>query len=134
MNNLATRANAPEIVCSDMLGHTIRNIVELSRAYETIILLYQDDFADKPLAAWAEKDRLSLPTKVIGSVLSGIDVHMFGLEDFPKGTVIELSLRETSRDLAHQNSQKTLYRSILNELVLITVKVYSDAQGNMLLQ
>jgi hypothetical protein len=134
MNNLTAEAKAPEIICSDTLGHSVRTIVELSKAYDTVILIYEDDFSEKLLAAWAEKDRLNVQTKKVGEIYSGIEVCSFGLEDFPPGTILELSLREINQDMNRQNVARTLYRSLLNELSLITIKAYQNGRGNPLLQ
>jgi hypothetical protein len=134
MTNIAVQTNAPEIVCSDTLGHVVRNIIELSRAYDTVILLYEDDFSEKIQAAWAERDRLNVRTKKIGEIYTGIEIHSFGMSEFPPGTVLEISLREANSDANRQNLQRTLYRSILNELVLISVKIFLDGRGSLLLQ
>lgn len=114
---------SPEILLSDSLGAETRVIIELAKPYNTIILLYSDEFSDRILASWAEADRLNLPTKRIGQVYSGIEVHSFGLESFPEDSVLELHVREADRNPAMQSSQRTMYRSLLNELSTISARL-----------
>jgi hypothetical protein len=114
---------APEILLSDSLGAETRNIIELSKPYNTIILIYGDEFSERLLASWAEQDRLNLPTRRIGQVYSGIEVHSFGLDSFTEGTVLELHIRETPRNPALQNAQRTVYKSLLNELCSISAQL-----------
>lgn len=129
MNSPSTLIHAPEIVLAGSLSQVSQDIIHLSKAYETVILLFEDDFSNHILASWAELDRLNLKTRKIGEVLSGIEVHTFGMDDFPHGTRIELHLRETSRNVARQDVQKAMYKSILNELSLITVRVTTQQDG-----
>ena len=116
-----------EIVWSDTLDQSTRYIIERSKGYETVILLYEDDLSGLPVAAWAEKDRLSLPTRYVGELASGLEVHSFGLPPFADGSVVELSLRAARQENGNQpNSQRTLYKSLLNELTLISVRIYAS--------
>lgn len=126
--------NGPDIVLSDTLGHAIRRMVEAAKAYQTIILLYEDDFSDNILASWAELDRLNLRTRLIGEVFGGIEVHSFGMPDFSQGTVLEIHLREASQNGNRSEPQRTAYKSLLNEVCLISVKLYPCENGHMLLQ
>src|SRR5690242_2430160 len=105
MSSSSIPANAPKLVFSDTLSQTIRTIIELAKPYDTMILLYEDDFSDNILAAWAEPDRLNLKTRKIGEIYGGIEVHVFGLDDFPANTVLELHIREASLDRSRQNPQ-----------------------------
>jgi hypothetical protein len=114
--------NAPEIVLVDTIGPTVRNMIELAKPYNTIMLLYEDDFSDRILASWAESDRLNLNTKKLGEIYNGIEVHAFGLDEFDSGTTLELHIRESARNAAKQNALRTAYKSLLNELSLITIK------------
>jgi hypothetical protein len=116
-------AELAEIIWSDTLEQGVRHLIDRAKAYETVILLYEDDRSDRILAAWAEKDRLQLATRKIGEAENGVEVHTFGLEAFPPGTVVELILRAARLEQNRWNLRRTLYRSILNELSLITVKV-----------
>lgn len=114
----------PEVVVNNYLGPTIQQIIDLARPYNTIILLYGDDFNGKVLAAWAELDRLKLSTQRVGVLENGIEVHTFGLDHFPPDSVVELSVRETSLNCSRQDPQRIAYKSLLNEMVLISVKVF----------
>jgi len=134
MNSVSSLSSNLDIVLSDTLGHMVRKIIELSKAYNTIVILYEDDLSGNIQAAWAELDRLSLKTKCIGRIFEGIEVHSFGLDDFPPGTVLELNLRESSLDSSRQDAQRVAYKSLLNELSLFTVKVYDRGTGAMLMQ
>lgn len=134
MSSVSPAINPVKIVLSDTLGQVIRNIVQLSKPYRTIILLYEDEVSDTVQAAWAELDRLQLKTKILGEILDGIEVHSFGLDDFPTGTVLEVNLRETSMDANRQDALRAAYKSLLNELCLISVKVHQNESGTMLLQ
>ena len=125
---------APEIVMADSLGQTVRRLVDYSKDYDTIILLYEDDFSDNVLASWAELDRIHLKTRKIGEILSGIEVHTFGMTDFPKGTVIELNIRESAQENGSKHTARSSYKSLLNEISLISVKVHQNGRGRMLLQ
>lgn len=133
MSSLIETLNGPEIVLSDTLGHSIRHLVEAAKGYNTVILLYEDDFSDNILASWAELDRLNLHTRKIGQVIGGLEVHAFGMQDFPAGTVLEIHLREAAQN-GHSESQRSAYKSLLNELCLISVKLYRCENGSMLLQ
>jgi hypothetical protein len=117
------RSNAPEIFISGDLTPSLSNLIALSKPYNTIILLFEDDFSNSIQAAWAETDRITFKTRKIGEIFAGIEVHAFGLDDFPPGTVIELCLRESSRDLNRQDTRRCAYKSLMNELVLISVRV-----------
>ncbi len=123
MNRTSFHAYTPEIVLTGGLSPWLQNLVELSRLYETVILLYEDDFSDSVQAAWAELDRLNLKTRQIGQVLAGLEVHLFGMDDFLPDTTIELHIRESISDASHPNMRRVSYRSILNELSLISVRV-----------
>jgi hypothetical protein len=116
---------SPEIFLTDSLRAETRNIIELAKPYNTVILLYGDDFSDRILGSWAELDRLNLPTRRIGQVYSGIEVHTFGLDEFPEGTVLEVHVREAPRDTIFQDP-----RSLLNELSIISVQVRQRALDN----
>lgn len=123
-------ANFPELVLTDSLGVETRNIIELAKLYDTIILIYSDEFSDRILASWAELDRLNLPTHRVGQVYSGIEIHTFGLDPFPDGTVLDLHVREVDRSSRTQDvpdSRRTAYRSLLNELCTISVQVRQRA-------
>lgn len=113
----------PEIYIAGDLTPNVLNLIELSKPYHTVVLLYEDDFSDNILAAFAELDRLNLKTKKVGTVFSSIEVHSFGLNDFEPGTIIELSVRESSRDASRQSVQRIAYRSLLNELLLLSVRI-----------
>lgn len=134
MRSVSSIISNLDIVLSDTLGHMVRKIIELSKAYNTIVILYEDDLSGNIQAAWAELDRLSLKTKKVGHIFDGIEVHSFGLDDFPTGTVLELNLRESSLDCSRQDAQRVAYKSLLNELSLFTVKVYDRGAGSMLMQ
>jgi hypothetical protein len=134
MSRLIETMNGPDIVLSDTLGPAIRRMVEGAKAYDTVILLYEDDFSNTILASWAELDRLSLKTRVIGHVLGGIQVHSFGMPPFSNGTVIEINLREAGHNGNGFGSSKAAYKSLLNEICLISVKRYQSENGIMLLQ
>ncbi|MCE3235761.1 MAG: hypothetical protein K0Q50_1941 [Vampirovibrio sp.] len=134
MSSVSPLAGSVKIVLSDTLGPAIRNIVHRAKAYETIILLYEDELSGNVQAAWAERDRLQLRTKVLGQIMDGLQVHSFGMDDFPMSTVLELSLREASLDAMRQDLRRVAYRSLLNELCLINVRVYQNETGSMLLQ
>lgn len=114
---------SPEIMVTDSLRAETRNIIELAKPYQTVILLFSDDFSGRVLASWAELDRLNLQTHRIGQIYSGIEVHSFGLDPFPDGTRLELHIRETARDSSSPDPRKTAYRSLLNELTTITVNI-----------
>lgn len=133
MSSLIETINGPEIVLSDTLGHSVKRLVEAAKGYNTIILLYEDDFSDKILASWAELDRLNLRTRKIGEVTEGLEVHVFGMQGFAPGTVLEIHLREASHN-GYQEPQRSAYRSLLNEICLISVKVFHCENGSMLLQ
>ena len=134
MSSLSTSVNQVEIVLSESLGAWAHHIVELSKAYDTIILLYEDDLSDKVLAAWAEADRLKLNIHKVGQVMNGINVYAFGLDEFPPHTMIELQLREASQEANRQNTQRSAYKSLLNELILIQVRVFSGDTSDHHLQ
>ncbi|HEY9746919.1 MAG TPA: hypothetical protein V6C99_11955 [Oculatellaceae cyanobacterium] len=121
---------SPEIFLTDSLRAETRNIIELAKPYNTVILLYGDDFSDRILGSWAELDRLNLPTRRIGQVYSGIEVHTFGLDEFPEGTVLEVHVREAPRDTIFQDPRRSSYRSLLNELSIISVQVRQRALDN----
>lgn len=134
MSSSSIPANAPKLIFSDTLSQTVRNIIELAKPYHTIILLYEDDFSDNIMAAWAEPDRLSLKTRKIGQIYGGIEVHTFGLDHFPPNTMLELHIREASLDVTRQDLQRVAYKSLLNELTLISVKVFPGGAGSFLLE
>jgi hypothetical protein len=134
MNHVSSLPVNPEIVLSDTLGHVVRKIIELSKAYNTILILYEDDLSGNIQGAWAELDRLSLKTKKIGDILDGIEVHTFGMDNFDAGTLLEINLREASLNASHQDTLRVAYKSLLNELSLISVKVYNNGLGTMLMQ
>lgn len=134
MQSLIETINGPEIVLSDTLGHMTRHLVEAAQGYNTIILLYEDDFSDSILASWAELDRINIKTRKIAQITSGVEVHTFGMPAFPPGTVIELNLREASQDYSRNGELKSAYKSLLNEVCLISVRIYDTHQGSMLLQ
>lgn len=123
-----------EILVSETLSQSARHIMALSKAYQTIILLYEDDLSGNIQAAWAETDRLNLNIRRVGQALNGIDVYSFGMDDFPPGTTLELNLRETSQDPTRQDSQRSAYKSLLNELILIQVRVYPHSYDSVRLQ
>ena len=125
MSKLAVKMNTAEIVWSDTLEQSVRYLIERSKSYETVILLYEDDRSSRMVAAWAEKDRLQLPTRQVGEADNGIEVHSFGLDSFPPGTVVEVALRPSRQDSLSGSLHRTAYRSLLNEISLIAVKVYS---------
>lgn len=133
MSSLIETLNGPEIVLSDTLGHSVRRLVEAAKGYDTIILLYEDDFSDNILASWAELDRLNLRTRKIGEVLDGVAVHAFGMQNFAPGTVLEIHLREASQSGRGKNT-RTAYKSLLNEVCLISVKVFRCDNGSLSLQ
>jgi hypothetical protein len=112
-----------EIVVSESLSPGVHHLIELSKAYQTIILLYEDDLNDSVLAAWAERDRLKLSTRKIGQVFNGIDVYTFGMDDLPSDTLIELQLREVGQDASRQDTSRVAYKSLLNELIFFQVKI-----------
>lgn len=134
MSSVSPLTDPVKIVLSDTLGHSIRNIIHRAKAYDTIILLYEDELSGNVQAAWAETDRLLLKTKMLGEILNGIAVHSFGMDDFSPNTVLELSLREASQDSTRQDLRRVAYKSLLNELCLINVRVYQNESGSMLLQ
>lgn len=128
-------ADMMEIIWSDTLEQNVRRLIDRARAYETIIILYEDDRSEgnrneRILAAWGEKDRLQLATRKVGEAGNGVEVHTFGLDVFPPGTVVELMLRSTRLEHNERNHRRALYRSILNELSLITVKVHSPVHSS----
>ena len=112
-----------EIVVSESLSPGVHHLIELSKAYQTIILLYEDDLNDSVLAAWAERDRLKLSIRKIGQVFNGIDVYTFGMDDLPSDTLIELQLREVGQDASRQDTARVAYKSLLNELIFFQVKI-----------
>jgi hypothetical protein len=122
------------LIFSDTLSQTIRSIIELAKPYRTIILLYEDDFSENILAAWAELDRLNLRTRKLGEIYGGIEVHAFGLNNFPPNTMLELHIREASLDVSRQDLHRVAYKSLLNEVSLISVKVYPGGSGSFLLE
>jgi hypothetical protein len=134
MSSVSIPPNAPKLIFSDTLSQQIRSIIELAKPYNTIILLYEDDFSDNVLAAWAELDRLNLKTRKIGQIYGGIEVHAFGLESFPPNTILELHIREASMEKMHPGQQRAVFKSLLNELSLISVKVYPSTSGSFLLE
>lgn len=134
MSSLIETLNGPEIVLSDTLGHASKHLVEAAKAYNTIILLYEDDFSDNILASWAEMDRLSLRTRKLGEVMGGIEVRAFGMQDFEPGTVLEIQLRESGPMNNGSDPQRSAYKSLLNEVCLISVRLYHSEYGSMLLQ
>jgi hypothetical protein len=134
MSRLIETLNGPDIVLSDTLASGTRRMVEVAKAYDTVILLYEDDFSNTILASWAELDRLCLKTRVIGHVLGGMQVHSFGMPPFSPGTVIEINLREAEYNENRFESKKVAYKSLLNEVCLISVKRYQSENGSMLLQ
>jgi hypothetical protein len=134
MSSVSTASNVPKLLFSDTLSQPIRNIIELAKPYNTIILLYEDDFSDNIMAAWAELDRLSLKTQKLGQVYGGIEVHSFGLDSFPPNTILELLIRESNQDTSRQNRQRAVFKSLLNELSLISVKVYTSNSQSFLLE
>lgn len=111
------------IVLNDSLNPFLRRLIDLSKPYNTIILIFEDEFSDQLLAAWAERDRLNIHSHKIGEVLGGIEVHAFGVEAFPEGSVLELQLRECRQDHACNNGRKSPYKSLLNELFLIEARL-----------
>lgn len=134
MSSVPTASNVPKLLFSDTLSQPIRNIIELAKPYNTIILLYEDDFSDNILAAWAELDRLNLKTQKLGQIYGGIEVHAFGLEKFPANTVLELHIRESNTDTSRQNRQRAVFKSLLNELSLISIKVYPSNTRSFMLE
>jgi hypothetical protein len=135
MERLLEASTSPQIIVSDTLGPSARRLVEASRYYETILLIYEDDFSDNLLGAWAERDRLKLNTRFIGEIMDGIEVRSFGMLDLEPGTVLEIHLKEaplSSREAA-SNLRRMVYRSLLNEICLISVKAYSQEGGQLLL-
>ena len=134
MSSVSTSRNTTEILVSESLTPTTRQLLEFSKAYDTIVLLYEDDMSDNVLAAWAETDRLKLNLRKVGHILSGIDVYSFGMDEFPPGTMMELDLREAGQDPRRQDNLRTSYKSLLNELILIQVRVCPNGRDSMLLQ
>ena len=134
MSSLSTSINQVGIVLSESLSAWAHHIVELSKAYDTIILLYEDEMSDKILAAWAEADRLKLNIQKVGQVMDGIEVYSFGMDAFPPHTMIELQLREASQEPGRQNVQRSAYKSILNELILIQARIFSGGSSDYHLQ
>lgn len=134
MSSLSTSINQVEIVLSESLGAWAHHVLELSKAYDTMILLYEDDLNGKVLAAWAEADRLKLNIQKIGKILDGIDVYKFGMDEFPQHTIIEIQLREASQEPNRQNMQRSAYKSLLNELILIQARVFSGGTSDYHLQ
>lgn len=130
MSSVSSSINTNEILVSEALSPWARHIVELSKAYGTIILLYEDDLSDNLLAAWAETDRLKLSIRKVGQALGGIDVYTFGMDDLPKDTAIELHLREASQTSGRQDASRSAYKSLLNELILIQVKLLPGASND----
>lgn len=122
-----------EIVLAETLGSFSRNLLEMSKFYQTVILLYEDDLGDRIQAAWSELDRLNLLTRKVGEVLNGIEVHTFGMDPFDAHTLVELNLRESGQDPSRQNAKRSAYKSILNELITISVKIHPQGSGNVLL-
>jgi hypothetical protein len=127
-------AETIEIVISESLSQSARHVLTLSKAYQTIVLLYEDDLSDNVLAAWAEMDRLNLNVRKIGQVLNGIEVYTFGMDKFSSGTTVELCLREASQDTSRQDSRRSAYKSLLNELILIQVKIHPNSCDSIRLQ
>ncbi len=134
MSSIIETSNGPNVILSDSLSHSTRYLVQAAKSYDTVILLYEDDFTDSVLGAWAELDRLSLKTRRVGNVLNGVEVRAFGMAGFLPGTVLEIHLREASLDQDGRDIQRATYRSLLNEVCLISVKVYQTEQGSMMLQ
>ena len=122
------------ILISDSLSQASRQILALSKAYQTIILLYDDDLSEKIQAAWAEKDRLNLTMRKVGEVLNGIEVFTFGMEPFSPNMTLELNLREASQDPSRQDPSRTAYKSLLNELILIQVSIHPASSDSIRLQ
>ena len=116
-------AHLPEIIVTDSLRAETRNIIELAKPYDTVVLLYVDDFSDKIMGSWAELDRLNLQTRRIGQIYSGIEVHSFGLDDFPEGSILEIHIREVAHNVMTPDQRRTAYKSLLNELFSISVQV-----------
>lgn len=134
MSSVSPSLNANQIILSESLSQSTRHIVELSKAYQTVILIYEDDLSDKVLAAWAETDRLNLKLRKIGQVLNGIEVCSFGMNEFRPNTILELSLRESSQDPNRQDFHRSAYKSLLNDLILIQVKVHNNIGDSLHLQ
>lgn len=136
MERLLEASTRPEIIVSDTLGYSARRLVEAARDYETNLLIYEDDFSDNLLGAWAERDRLKLNTRYIGEILDGIEVRSFGMLDLDPGTILEIHLKEAPPSIRESsgNLQRMAYRSLLNEICLISVKAYPQENGHLLLQ
>ncbi|WP_373533154.1 hypothetical protein [Vampirovibrio sp.] len=134
MSRLIEPLNEPDIVISDTLGPAIRRMVEAAKSYDTVILLYEDDFSDNILASWAELDRLDLRTRVVGIVSGGLQVHSFGMPAFSPGSVIEIHLREVGHNGNQYHPPKAAYKSLLNEVCLISVKQYECQNSSLMLQ
>jgi len=123
MSSISPSIQNLDILISESLSPWARHVLELSKAYDSIILLYEDDLTGNIMAAWAEMDRLKLKISKVGEILNGLGVYTFGLDAFPADTVIELQLREASQDINRQDPQRSAYKSLLNELILINAKV-----------
>lgn len=134
MSSVSPSLNANQIILSESLSQSTRHIIELSKAYQTVILLYEDDLSDRVLAAWAETDRLNLNLRKIGQVLNGIGVCSFGMDELKSNTILELSLRESSQDPSRQDLHRSAYKSLLNDLILIQVKVHNNSGNSHHLQ
>ncbi|WP_303674620.1 hypothetical protein [Vampirovibrio chlorellavorus] len=135
MERLLEASTSPRIIVSDTLGPSARRLVDAARFYETILLIYEDDFSDSLLGAWAERDRLRLNTRYMGEIMEGIEVRSFGMLDFSPGTVLEIHLREATLSPADASDhlRRMVYRSLLNEICQITVKAYPQEDGRILL-
>jgi hypothetical protein len=129
MSSVATSTNSQQILFSESLSPWTRHVLEASKAYQTMILLYEDDLTGNVMAAWAESDRLKLKIQRIGQVANGVGVCTFGMDPFPPNTVVELHLRDASQDSSRQDAQRSAYKSLLNELILIQVKVFTGQAG-----
>ncbi len=121
-----------EFLCSESLSLANRTIVAHAAAYDTIILLYEDDLTDRISACWAEPERLSVKTRPLGRMQNGIEIHSFGMGAFDSGTVVEISLQDRATG-GERNPVRVLYRSLLNELIETKVKVFrsSDSSPNL---
>lgn len=135
MERMLETTTTPRIIVSDTLGPAVRRLVEAARDYETILLIYEDDFSDNLLGAWAERDRLKLNTRYIGDILDGIEVRSFGMLDLDPDTVLEIHLKEAqpSTRESYRDLQRMAYRSLLNEVCLISVKAYAQENAHLLL-
>lgn len=80
-----------QVLFAKTARETVSEILKLGLPEATAIVITTDAKTDALTARFIDKDTLShLNTKPLCDILPGVTVHLFGLDDFPPETYIEL--------------------------------------------